>query len=188
MPLAALELARLANETDMIVLRNTRPGYTVFQDDNTKVTLVFAGAGDPAGEDVQQCSAALLKNSRLVRAVSIGILQIEEAPEALQAALDAQRNEYESREAKMAEAADLAQRAADRTVARGIACIAPKGSRGELCGSYTLAAQNPRERPPLCAEHQHLASQYAIMETDNIDDNGKAEVVWRRASLSRARG
>jgi hypothetical protein len=115
-----------------------------------------------------------------------GILTIEEAPEVLQAALDAQRAEWEQRQQK-AQGAELElQRNNDRVVGRGVSCIAPNGSKGDVCGSFGLAmGQNPTERPPLCSEHVHLASQYVASETGRIGDDGKAEIIWKRASVTR---
>lgn len=185
MPLAAVELARLANEVDLITVRNNQKGTTVFQDDNLKLTVIWEGSGDPAGGDVQQCSAALLRSPQFLSTVARDILVIEDAPDVLQNALDRQRRDWESRQAKMAESATLAARASDKVVGKGVACIAPMRG-GEICGSYALQMGiNPKQNPPLCGEHMHLSNQYVLSETGNIDADGDSEVVWKRATLVR---
>jgi len=188
MPLSTAELTRLTSENEIITVRNTMNTFTVFEDASRNLSYLWGPAGDPDGEDLQEVSSVVLRHPGFRRAFARGIYEIEDAPEALQEAMEAQKKAWEARQARVEQAGSLAQRASDRTIGHGVQCIAP-GVRGEICGSYSLAmGQNPNERPPLCAEHIGLANQYVIVETDIIGPDGKAEVVWRRASLVRARG
>jgi hypothetical protein len=191
MPLAASRLNQLAAElaNDVIVVRNNQAGITVFTDDSTKITYVWEGKGDGGGRDVCEVSSQVLRNPDFRRALLRDLLTVEDAPEALAEALGLQQKEWEARQNRLAESQATLDRAADRTIARGVACIAPKGSSrsGELCGSYALASgQNPNERPPLCSEHVHLGVQYIPHETGKVLPNGKSEIVWRRAGIANA--
>jgi hypothetical protein len=181
MPVAAQELTRLANEGDALVVRNTLPGITIFGDDQLKQTTEWQGAGDPNGGDVMEVSALYLKNPHFRKAVLREILVIEDAPEILRDALAAQKSEWDSRQQAKADSASTLQRMADRTIARGLTCIAPKGKA--LCGNISLVVgQNPNERPPLCAEHQHMVNEFVPSETGRVIDN-KNEIVWKRVGL-----
>lgn len=187
MQLPAIELSRLAREGDVLVARNAQKGIVTFTDDVTKTTMVWEGSGDYAGADVIEVPASLLKNPKFREAVLRGILLIEDAPDVLQEALDKQRAEWDARQQKSQNAQVELQKTNDRVVARGVSCIAPKGGKGEICGSYGLVmGQNPSERPPLCGEHAHLAGQYVATETGRIGSDGKSEVVWQRASVVRS--
>lgn len=187
MPLAANELTRLAREDVIIVTRNTQSGIVVFTDEPTHTSLLWEGANDPAGGDIQECSSLLLMNPKFRENLLRKILIVEDAPDVLQGALDKQAAEWEQRQQRSQNAEVELQRTNDRVIARGVSCIAPKGQKGELCGSYGLVmGQNPSERPPLCGEHSHLASQYAASETGRVGDNGKSEIVWQRATVVRA--
>jgi hypothetical protein len=188
MPLAMAELLRLAKEDEWIALRNLSNSVVVFNDANLNVDLTFEPANDPQGKDVQECSAAVLKNPGMLRSVNLGVLELVDAPEVLQEALDRQRADYRARQRREADLASLPHSAKDRTVATGKACIAP-GPRGELCGSFALVMSNDAtERPPLCGEHQHMANQYVMVQTEMLGPDGEPEYVWRRASLIRSRG
>jgi hypothetical protein len=188
MPVSAQDLARLANDSEVIVVRNNLDTWMVFSDPNTKTSVTFSPSTFKDGENVQQVSASLLRNPSFLRTIAQNILSIEEAPEALQEAVDQQAAAWQQRQDARADTASLAQKASDKIVGRGVQCIAP-GPGGEICGSYTLAmGKNPQEKPPLCPEHIGLAPQYAYVETDIVGPDGKPEGVWRRASLIRTRG
>lgn len=185
MPLAATELNRLAREGDLLVTRNTERGIVVFTDEASKISVTWEGANDAAGGDVVECPATFLKNPKFREIILRGLIEVEEAPEVLQEALDRQKAEWDQRQQKAKNAEVELQRTNDRVVARGVSCIAPAG-KGALCGSYGLVmGQNPSERPPLCAEHQHMASQYVSSETGRTDANGKSETTWQRVATVR---
>lgn len=187
MPVAAAELTRLAQEGILLTARNTQPGIVVFTDEAQHISLTWEGKGDPAGGDVHECPASLLKNPKFRETVLRGIIIIEDAPDVLQAALDKQLAEWDQRQQRLQSAQEDLERANDRIIGRGVPCIAPEGGKGELCGSTALVmGKNPNERPPLCAKHAHLASQYVLTETGRVDGDGKSETVWQRIALVRS--
>lgn len=186
MPVLATELSRLAQEGDVITVSNQQPGIVVFTDDNHKIQSIWEGKNDPSGKDVLECPATFLKSPKFRETILRGILAIEEAPEVLQNALHAQKAEWDLRQQRAANAEVEVAKANDRVIGTGVACIAPKG-RGELCGSYSLVlGKNPNEHPPLCAEHQSLASQYVPSDTGRLDKYNRPEITWKRASLTRS--
>lgn len=189
MPLSTAELTKLADENEIITVRNAIKTWVIHTDPILHIDFTWAPAGDPDGEDVQEVTAAALRNRDFRKFLAREMLVVEDAPEALAEALEAQRQAWQRRQQQVAAAGEMATSVADRTVARGVACIAP-GLRGEVCGSYALVMgkTGKSDRPPLCGEHSHMSSQYVYTELDTVDSDGKPEVIWRRASLVRARG
>ena len=169
-------------------MRNNLDTWMVFGDVNSKTSITWSPSSFHDGENVQQVSAALLRNPQFLRTLAQDLLSIEDAPEVLQQAVDQQTAAWKQRQDQREDTATLAQKASDKIVGRGVQCIAP-GPGGDICGSYTLAmGKNPQEKPPLCPEHSGLAPQYAYVETEILGPDGKPEGVWRRASLIRTRG
>jgi hypothetical protein len=167
---AANELTRLAQEGDTIAVRNTLPGIAVFQDDNLNVSTTWEGSEDPNGGHIREISATALRNPDFRSSVLRGIFEIEDAPDALAAAVAASKAEWESRQQARADSVAAIDRVSKRTIARGKVCIAPKGR--DVCGTIAMDIEN---RPPLCAEHAAMASQYIQVE-------GPEGPIWKRAS------
>lgn len=183
MPVAS-DLTRLAKEGDAIVVRNTQPGITIFFDEQLKLSTEWGPNGDLNGNDVREVSAAYLRNPEFRQNVLRGIFVIEDAPEILQEALNAQKAEWAARQTAKADSANNLQRMADRTIGRGLTCIAPKGKT--LCGNMTLVmGSNREEHPPLCSEHSHMVNEFTQEETGSYAD-GKPTKVWRRVRGSQA--
>lgn len=177
----ASELTRLAKEGDAIVVRNTQPGITIFSDEQLKLTTEWGPNGDPNGNHIREVSAAYLRNPEFRQNILRGIFVIEDAPEILQEALDAQKAEWDSRQQTKIDSAKTLQHMADRTIGRGLTCIAPRGRT--LCGSITLKMGNdPEEHAPLCPEHSHMVNEFAREETGSFGADGKPVTVWRRRS------
>ena len=118
MPVSAQELARLANDSEVIVVRNNLDTWMVFSDPNTKTSVTFSPSTFKDGENVQQVSASLLRNPSFLRTIAQNILSIEEAPEALQEAVDQQAAAWQQRQDQRADTASLAQKASDKIVGR----------------------------------------------------------------------
>lgn len=183
MPLAS-DLSNLATEGAVIAVQNQLPGIVVFTDDAQKIVVTWEAKGNAAGKDIVECPATFLRNPKFRETVLRKILTIEDAPEVLQAALAAQTAAWDQRQQASQDAEQTLTKMADAVVAHGVACIAPKGK--ELCGSYGLVmGKNATEHPPLCTEHQSLASQYIAVDSGRIVD-GKPEIVWTRAKLVRS--
>lgn len=77
----------MAVNTKTLFVRNTQPGPTVFDEDGFE-GLRWAGAGDPAGEDVLPVSASILDSSQFQRCSFLGIFDIIEADQASRSRMD----------------------------------------------------------------------------------------------------
>jgi hypothetical protein len=174
------QLAALARQDMPVAVRNQLPGIATFTDENTKINMIWQAHGDPNGGDVKEVHPSMLLNPQFRENVLRGIYTVESDPDVLNNALMLQRHGWDQRQAETANAAAQIQSAADQTVATGVSCIAPKGPR-ELCGVYAMVEEgsDPNSKPPLCAEHLHLARLYVPSPTGR-QVNGKDEIIWKR--------
>lgn len=163
------ELTRLATEDEIIVVRNTQAGITVFEDDKLGISVTWEGTGDPNGGDLRELPASALKNPHFRSNIMRRIFVLEEAPDTVAAAWEAVQQEWAGRQNQMADSKAAIQRLADRRIATGKSCVMPKGR--DLCGNIALDKSN---RPPLCAEHEQYANQYVQVE------GPEGTPVWRR--------
>lgn len=178
------DLMKISASSDSLAVSNSLPGIVIFHDEQLKTTYEWTAKGDPNGKDVVDCSPELLKNPRFREHVLRGIFVIESAPEVLQTALDAQKADWDARLQNMADSQANLEKAANRVVAHGQSCIAPKGSKGVLCGNVSLVMGiNPNEQPPLCAEHAHMRSQYVATASGRVVNN-KEEMTWKRVQIA----
>lgn len=162
------------------MVRNAQRGPTVFSDATQHVE--WAGSGDPHGADVQPVPPEFTDNVQFRRALTRGILVVEEAPDDIQAVLDAHHQEWQQRMQRQQEAS---ARSIDATPERDMpvaTCLAPdsKTDNGQ-CGKHVLASKN-NDHPPLCDDHQHLSTQFVSEETGRIV-GGKPEVAWIRTQM-----
>lgn len=185
------QLNKAAAEGGVLIIRNTQRGITIFHDDLLKQHVELQGAGDPNGGDIAQCPAGFLANPKFREAIQREILVIEEAPEALEAAIAAQRAQWDARQQNASDAQASLERSQNRVVGRSQTCIAPKSGerggadKGALCGNVSLVmGANPNEKPPLCAEHVHMVNQYIAVPSGRVVDNHE-EMTWKRVQIAR---
>lgn len=165
------------------MVRNTAAGPTVFADNTQHVE--WQGAGDPMGGDLQPVPPAFLDNVQFHRMTARGILVVEEAEEAVAAALTAHRQEWEARLAAQRNASKQAIDQAPMNDSLVKSCIGPSGKGpDQLCGvDVPIKAAKVAEQPPLCSMHTGLAPQFIATEGEKIVE-GKPEVVWVKARLA----
>jgi len=162
-------------------VRNLEAGRAVFSDPTHNIALEWSGAGDIDGNDIQQVPDELAQNVNFLRAVQKGIFAVEEADEAIRAALDKQTTSWrrKSDEAKEASAAVIDPEARNDLVQ--MECVGPSQRAGVNCGTAVLVREKViGEKPPLCERHKKLVNEYVMTQTDKIVD-GKAETKWVRA-------
>lgn len=167
-----------------VLVRNTKPGPTVFHDPTTGSEVTWQGANDPMGDDVQVIPPTFLASSDFLRSLSRGIFVIESAPEDILAQLDAHLSspglarQAASWKAKQANEQTSALEHIDHTANNDIVavkCIGPSTRGDGQCGAEIPVRDNARnEKAPLCAQHAQLASQFVPTE-----DGG-----WTRAALA----
>lgn len=165
------------------MIRNTQEGPTVFSDDVAKVTIEWAGKGDPMGNDVQPVPAEFVENVQFQRAIHKGLLEIEQADDAVKESMKRQRAEWESRMERQRNAGKQAiDQVADNDLIQE-SCIGPSERGVGLCGQVVPVKAAVRyEKPPLCPTHQSLASNFVAEETGRLV-NGKPEKAWARVTL-----
>lgn len=165
------------------MVRNTAAGPTVFSDRGEAVE--WAGANDPMGGDLQPVPDSFLDSVQFHRMTARGILVVEQAEEAVAAALAAHRQDWEQRLANQRNASAAAIDEAPRNDSVVKTCIGPSG-RGpdQLCGvDVPIKAAKLAEQPPLCSAHSGMAAQFIAQESDRFVD-GKPEVVWLKAGMA----
>lgn len=161
-----------------VLARNTQPGPTVFSlGVNNDAVIEWKGAGDPMGEDVQPVPPTFLDNIMFKRAVTRGIIVIEEAPEEVERVFAQHKAEWDQRQAKQAAAAQATIDQAPQNDVLMLGCVAPNAN-GTTCGTQVPVRSVMRnEAPPLCGLHRDLAPKFISEVTDKIVD-GKPEVNW----------
>jgi hypothetical protein len=164
-------------------VRNLEAGRAVFSDPTRNIALEWSGAGDVDGNDIQQVPDELAENVNFLRAVQKGIFAVEEAPEAIKAALDKQTTSWRRKAEQDREATAAAIDPEAHNDLLQVACIGPGQRAGTKCEALVLVKEKTMgEKPPLCDRHKKLVSEYVMTQTDKIVD-GKAETKWVRADM-----
>lgn len=169
--------------TAPMMVRNNESGPTVFALDKDN-HVEWAGKDDPLGNDVQPVPPEYMNNVQFRRAVTRGILVVEEADEEVERVLAAHRADWENRQARAKSASAASIDEAPQNDMLMLPCVGPSGKgSGQDCGvDVPVKARAKSEAPPLCPLHKSLAGQYLAQETDKIVD-GKPEVRWVKAQL-----
>jgi hypothetical protein len=175
-------------DTGPLTIRNTTTSPVVFSfGTNANESMEWKGLGDPGGDDIQVVDRKTLTNVRFRRALTLGILEIEDAPEEINRALVAQREEWDARQLRVRQAS---QDALDMTPQNDLVmlrCIAPAGPKSsKQCETeFSTRAKERDQRPPLCPIHTPMASQYVSDESEEMNrDTGKPLLVWKRVPIT----
>ena len=167
-----------------VLVRNTKLGPTVFKDGNDGAEVVWQGANDPMGEDVQPVPVAFLSNSQFLSSLNRETFVIESADESLIAelgehlnspALKRQAEQWKAQKAGEQTATfDLIEDKALNDIVV-VTCVGP-ATRGEgACGAEIPRKElGKNDHAPLCPKHEGFASQYVPTEDGN----------WVRAGLA----
>lgn len=180
--------------TEVVWLRNSQPGPTVFTADAKSPDgyITWQGAGHPGGEDIMPVPKTMLSSVQLQNTIRRGILTVVDNPAVQQAAIDAQQQAWNAQEARRQNTnpdavigldGTLQEVTMDRAGAEDMiveACLG--GMPANPCGD--LVSLRPKEvgvKPPLCAAHGSLAGQF-ISQEDHTRPlvNGKAPMKWVR--------
>lgn len=166
------------------LVRNAQPGPTVFALDQND-HIEWQGAGDPMGGDLQSVPAKYFDSVQFQRALTTGILELEEAPEEIKRASELHRAEWEMRQERQKTANTDAIDQAPQNDMLMLSCIGPsgKGIPGQLCGAQVPVRQRAQhEAPPLCGLHAPLAKQFIATQGEKIID-GKTQTVWVKPQM-----
>jgi hypothetical protein len=170
-----------------ILVRNLRPGPTTLTPvENSSEYLVWQGAGDPEGQDVQLVSEEAAKSIPFQRAVARQLLAIEgdDAPKLdpmVQAHLDRQAAIAEAKRAQTEAEIENGIDRADQRVLHGIPCVGPNTRGTGECGVLvSVPGKNKDLTPPLCERHKPLAINY-IAEV--VEEGDKQITKWVRTEM-----
>lgn len=164
-----------------VLARNMQPGPTVFSlDAGNNGVIEWKGAGDLMGEDLQPVPAAYLDHVWFQRAVSRGIIVIENAPEEISRVMDLHKQEWTDRQAAAQAASQAVLDQAPQNDLLMLRCVGPN------CDTQVSVRQRARnDAPPLCGLHKSLAPRYVSEVTDKMID-GKPEVRWQMIQVDQS--
>lgn len=184
---------------DVLFVRNTQPGPAVFTTDATRSDghVIWQGAGDKSGQDIQVVPKALLSNVQFQRGLQLGIFELVQDPVVGEAALAAQQAAWEQEQGGRQHIdpnAIFSDPASDQV---GDVVIDKPAGAGDMqvfscafatCGTdVTLKGTEVGLKPPLCAGHGKFAGQFIAQEDHNAKlVNGKAPVIWVHPTMGRA--
>lgn len=190
-------LAPFRNE--VLFVKNNEPGPTVFTTDATRSDghVVWQGAGDPNGQDVQVVPKSLLSNVQFQRGLQLGIFELVQDPALGEAALAAQQAAWVSEQGRRQNidpGAIFSDEASDQM---GDVVIDKPAGAGDMqvftcafstCGTdVTLKGTEVGVKAPLCRDHERFAGQFIAQEDHNAKlVNGKAPVIWVHPTMGRA--
>ena len=144
-----------------VLCRNRTTGPLVLASDyHSTHEVIFSGKDSPDGKDIQPIPEELLRTPQFARAVSMGLLEVEEGKdhEAVRAALSRQTDAYQQRASRDRQESLMAMEspAKDDLVAQD--CIGPGSRPGASCEEQVpVYASKINSSPPLCSRHSHLA-------------------------------
>lgn len=162
-----------------VMVQNNMSGPTVIAADAKRnYEMIFAGKGDPQGEDVQEVPEELLRTKQFRDAIRKGVLGVIEGADhpVVISAMSRQSDAFRSRVA----ADELAAREVLDAVADNdlvvVNCIGPGSREGAVCGEQVpVKDKDQASRPPLCDRHQHLSdfcmkrgNQPWVLETEGL--------------------
>lgn len=170
-----------------VLARNLRPGPMVLTPvESSSEYLVWQGANDPDGQDVQLVSAEAAVSIPFQRAVARKLLAIEgdDAPELdpmVQAYLDRQAAVTQAR--REAADADLEDKIdhADQRILHGIECVGPNSRGTGQCGTLvSIPGKNKDLTPPLCERHRLLVIEFVA---EVVEEGDKQITKWVRTEM-----
>ncbi len=175
------DTAVLTNE--VVMVRNTMGGPTVYSNPATNQQVEWMGKGDPHGGDVQPIPVAMFREVQFQRSVQRGIF--ERVADDYDTVIEAHKAEWEAAEHRRQNASLDNLEALSQNDIHSYTCVAPKGraNSGVACGvEVPMTPKEHSEKPPLCAEHKSDAAKFVSIETDEIEA-GKPKVKWNRVQL-----
>lgn len=172
---------------ELALIRNNAPGATVFEDPESGSPIVWEGANDPSGGDLQYVSEDLLTHPRFRTVLDRGVLVVEEVSDATREKLERQNAAWRERqEARQAAIDATVEREADKDFV-SIGCVGPNPRGTGRCDIAVpvRSSANKTDHPPLCEQHAHLAREYVMVQRpEQTEADGITPVTdWVRATL-----
>lgn len=196
-PTLADTLAPFRN--DVLFVKNNEPGPAVFTTDAARSDghVIWQGAGDPNGQDVQVVPKTLLSNVQFQRGLQLGIFELVQDPALGEAALAAQQAAWvneQGRRQNINPDAIFSDPASDQV---GDVVIDKPAGANDLqvftCLIPSCTTEVPLRgaevgvKPPLCGPHEKFAGQFLAQEDHNAKlVQGKAPTIWVHPTMGRA--
>lgn len=159
---------------DLVPVRNTKSGPTVFRDPAADVTIRWEGAGDPGGQDWQYVPETYRNHPQFAVMLRKGVLKIE-TPEAGVAHVDGISAPSASESLEAQAAAAFHRPEINDFLVR--TCVGPGSREGVLCGTQVSIRQSDlASTPPLCDNHKPLTGSYVPVQGTGPD--GLPSLVW----------
>lgn len=149
-----------AQSLQLVQIRNLQPGPTVFQDDEHNVQVVWEGAGDPSGGDIQQVAESLLHHPQIDRMLRIGVLAKSNQQDAAEAFHKQEADRATAKQTSDLMAGALIEATTSKDIL-GLSCVGPGPRAGAMCAQQVILVANQVDTvPPLCPRHLHLAQSF----------------------------
>ncbi len=159
-----------------VLVRNRKPGPTVFVDDTHNVFVQWGGAGEADGSDVQEVGDNVLKHPSFSRNVRLGVFEL----------IDVDEEKAMQLLAPGVAGATAAQAAADQAVLDSLEASNIENDIMEvkcLISGETLYKSygDIRSAPPLADHLADQASQFTRVEIPGtFNSKGEPEIAWVR--------
>lgn len=176
----------LTTTSEPIMVRNLHAGPTVFTyGKNAEDFVEWAGRGDQMGNDIQPVPANLLNLVQFRRSLTRGIFEVVDQPDLVLQTENLHRSEWENRQELAHNAAVEALDEVQDNDLLMLTCIAPaqKGSPKQCEQPVSVRAKEQDDAPPLCNEHRHLSTQYALEYTGRMNGS-EPEKAWKKVTLA----
>jgi hypothetical protein len=152
-----------AGDALAVMCQNQMSGPTVIAADAKRnYETLFAGQGDPDGNDVQPIPEALLRTIQFQNALRKGILKVIEGENhpVVQQAMARQTDSFRKRnQAQETAAREVLDKPSEDDILVSL-CIGPGSREGNVCGDQVPAkAKDAAARPPLCDKHRQLSDR-----------------------------
>lgn len=179
-----------------LMVQNNARNTTLFALPGGKQPIIWAGTGDPMGDDVQRVPDDLANDIDFLRSLDQGLLTVIDGddPDVL-SKLQRSSTAFASRqEANAAKAEAMMDRKQDRDLI-AVACLGPDGRGNDGgCGQQVLQRSSEIKgsdpKPPLCDRHKALAPQFYITQDGSKGEGateGRAGVItrtWKRVQMT----
>jgi hypothetical protein len=162
------------------MVANNMAGPTVFVDEESGTEITWGRKNDPAGEDIQPCSEAVLGNAHFMRAMRKGVYSIVTEEEANER-FELQRQSWEQRMYDDEHAAEMFMDDSRQNDILSFQCVGPGANgRGQCRERVSQRQRNAGELPPLCGVHAHLRNNFVASPdpSGQIGDDGKVITTW----------
>ena len=166
----------------VIMARNNQAGPTVLSSDPKGTHFVeWQGKGDPACGDVQPVPEEVQNVVAFQRCVRRGIFTLLDDQEVIDEAMDRQQSAWDKRQTFSQETAtEVIDQESNNDIVI-LPCVGPSTrAEGRCGGDVTVKDTSKNDKPPLCAQHETMASQY--MPSEEMV-GGKNVTVWTRLTM-----